>query len=119
MVDKAQKLRSKSRRLDDWHALNPSRLTLARKRRGITKLALAGLIDLDRKTVHSYEAGASVPAEEVVSRIAKALEFPREFFFGGDIEEPSVLSGSFRSMSKMTAPMRDMAQSQAAFGLHL
>lgn len=119
MVDKAQKLRSKLRRLDEPEAFNPSRLTLARKRRGMAKLTLAGLIGVDRKTVHSYEAGITIPEDEAVSQIVRALEFPREFFFGDDIEEPNVYSGSFRSMSKMTAPLRDMALSQAAFGLHL
>jgi Zn-dependent peptidase ImmA (M78 family)/DNA-binding XRE family transcriptional regulator len=119
MVDKAQRLRSKLRRLDDPEAFNPSRLTLARKRRGMAKLTLAGLIGVDRKTVHSYEAGITIPEDEAMSQIVRALEFPREFFFGDDIEEPNVYSGSFRSMSKMTAPLRDMALSQAAFGLHL
>jgi Zn-dependent peptidase ImmA (M78 family)/DNA-binding XRE family transcriptional regulator len=98
---------------------NPSRLTLARKRRGLKKLALADLIGVDRKTVHSYEVGATTPEEQILARIVESLAFPQEFFFGDDIEEPSVLSGSFRSMSKMSAPLRDMALSQAAFGLHL
>jgi Zn-dependent peptidase ImmA (M78 family)/transcriptional regulator with XRE-family HTH domain len=119
MVDKAQKLRSRLRRSGDTETFNPSRLTLARKRRGLAKLALADLIGVDRKTVHSYETGITVPEDVVLGEIVTALEFPREFFFGDDIEEPSVLSGSFRSMSKMSAPLRDMAQSQAAFGLHL
>ncbi len=119
MVDKAQRLRLRLRRSGDTEAFNPSRLTLARKRRGLAKLALADLIGVDRKTVHSYETGITVPEEDVLGEIVRALEFCREFFFGDDIEEPSVLSGSFRSMSKMSAPLRDMAQSQAAFGLHL
>jgi Zn-dependent peptidase ImmA (M78 family)/DNA-binding XRE family transcriptional regulator len=85
----------------------------------MAKLTLAGLIGVDRKTVHSYEAGITIPQYEVMSQIVRSLGFPREFFFGDDIEEPSVYSGSFRSMSKMTAPLRDMALSQAAFGLHL
>lgn len=118
-MDKAQKLRSKLRRSDESQAFNPSRLTLARKRRGMAKLALAGLIGVDRKTIHSYEVGITVPEENVLSRIIDALDFPREFFFGEDIEEPSILSGSFRSMSKMSASVRDMATSQARFGLHL
>lgn len=119
MVDKAQKLRLKLRRSDDAQAFNPSRLTLARKRRGMAKVALAGLIGVDRKTVHSYEAGITVPENHILSEIAGALQFPRAFFCGDDIQEPDINSGSFRSMSKMTASLRDMAWSQAAFGLHL
>jgi Zn-dependent peptidase ImmA (M78 family)/transcriptional regulator with XRE-family HTH domain len=119
MLDKAQRLRSKLRRSGDPEAFNPSRLTLARKRRGMAKLTLAGLVGVDRKTVHSYEAGITVPEDDVIAQIVRALDFPREFFYGQDIEEPNVLSGSFRAMSKMSAPLRDMALGQAAFGLHL
>ena len=85
----------------------------------MAKLALAGLIGLDRKTVHSYEVGITAPENDVLARIVEALRFPRDFFFGDDIQEPDINSGSFRAMSKMSAPLRDMAQSQAAFGLHL
>jgi Zn-dependent peptidase ImmA (M78 family)/DNA-binding XRE family transcriptional regulator len=100
-------------------APNPSRLRLARKRRGLTKTALAKLIGVDRKYVNCYEAGKHSPAEDTLSRIQSVLGFPAEFFLGDDLDEPSLDSGSFRSMSKMKAPQRDMALSQAAIGLHL
>jgi Zn-dependent peptidase ImmA (M78 family)/DNA-binding XRE family transcriptional regulator len=98
--------------------LNPSRLRLARKRRGLTKISFADEIGVDRKMVGAYEAGMSVPSEEVMSRISKVLEFPPEFFLGEDIDEPSIDSGSFRAMTKMRIPQRDMALSQAALGIH-
>jgi Zn-dependent peptidase ImmA (M78 family)/transcriptional regulator with XRE-family HTH domain len=119
MVAKALRLLSKLRNSDEPWMLNPSRLTLARKRKGLNKLAFAEKIGVDRKSVQAYEAGTTVPSEDTMSRIVRVLQFPVEFFEGDDLEEPSVDSGSFRSMSKMTAPQRDMALSQAAFGLHL
>lgn len=118
-MSKVQKYLSKSRKLADECILNPSRLTLARKRKGLTKLAFASKIGVDRKTLHAYESGSTVPSEATISNILAVLEFPKDFLCGEDIEEPTVYSGSFRSMSKMTAPQRDMALSQAAFGLHL
>jgi Zn-dependent peptidase ImmA (M78 family)/DNA-binding XRE family transcriptional regulator len=98
---------------------NPSRIRLARKRRGLTKIEFAAKIGIDRKSVNAHETGRHAPIKEnVMSRIASVLRFPREFFFGEDIDEPSLDSGSFRSMSKMSARHRDMALSQAAIGLH-
>jgi Zn-dependent peptidase ImmA (M78 family)/DNA-binding XRE family transcriptional regulator len=99
--------------------LNASRLRLARKRKGYTKIAFAAKIDVDRKMVGAYESGESDPSDEVMHRIARSLEFPLEFFFGDDLDEPSVESGSFRAMTKMRIPQRDMALSQAALGIHL
>jgi Zn-dependent peptidase ImmA (M78 family)/DNA-binding Xre family transcriptional regulator len=98
---------------------NPSRIRLARKRRGLTKSELAAKIGVDRKSINAYESGKHAPVkDDGMARIAAALDFPQEFFFGEDLDEPSLDSGSFRSMSKMSAPQRDMALSQAAIGLH-
>lgn len=98
--------------------LNPTRLALARKRRGYKKTRLAELIKVDLRSVSAFEAGEFPPSVETLARIASALRFPVEFFCGDDLDEPSLDSGSFRSMSKMTAPQRDMALSQAAIGLY-
>lgn len=98
---------------------NPTRLALARKRRGFKKTKLAELSKVDLRAVSAFEAGEYPPSAETLARIASVLKFPLEFFCGDDLDEPSLDSGSFRSMSKMTAPQRDMALSQAALGLHL
>jgi Zn-dependent peptidase ImmA (M78 family)/DNA-binding XRE family transcriptional regulator len=82
-------------------------------------IAFAEMIGVDRKMVGAYEAGDSSPSDEVMHRIGKVLDFPLEFFVGDDLDEPSVEIGSFRAMTKMKAPQRDMALSQAAFGIHL
>jgi Zn-dependent peptidase ImmA (M78 family)/transcriptional regulator with XRE-family HTH domain len=118
-VDKALKSLWKLGSVVDPEAMNPSRLTLVRKRKGLTKIAFAEQIGVDRKSVQAYEAGLSVPSEETMRRIVQFTDFPPEFFTGDDLEEPTSDSGSFRSMSKMTAPQRGMALSQSALGLHL
>jgi len=118
-VDKAPKSLWKLGSVPEPGTLNPSRLTLVRRRKGLTKIAFAAKIGVDRKSVQTYEAGASVPSEETMARILDVTGFPREFFTGDDLEEPTSDSGSFRSMSKMTAPQRGMALSQAALGVYL
>lgn len=97
---------------------NPTRLTLARKRRGLTKTRLASAIGVERRAVTGYEAGEYPPAAEALARLQETLKFPEAFFFGDDLEEPSVETASFRSMKRMTAGQRDMALGQGALALH-
>ncbi|MDQ2947551.1 MAG: helix-turn-helix transcriptional regulator, partial [Acidobacteriota bacterium] len=120
MDHKAQKSQSRSSDVPDGAlgALNPTRLALARKRRGFKKTKLAELSKVDLRAVSAFEAGEYPPSAETLARMASVLRFPLEFFCGEDLDEPSLDTGSFRSMSKMTAPQRDMALSQAALGLH-
>jgi len=80
---------------------------------------LAARLGIDRKSVNAYESGKHAPVkDDGMAKLAAVLDFPESFFFGDDLDEPSLDSGSFRSMSKMSAPQRDMALSQAALGLH-
>jgi Zn-dependent peptidase ImmA (M78 family)/DNA-binding XRE family transcriptional regulator len=98
---------------------NPSRLTLARKRRGLTKAELAAVIGVEWRSVSGYEAAEYLPSEETLSRIASRLEFPMTFFSGDDLEEPEPDTASFRALKKMTASQRDMALGEGALALHL
>jgi len=97
---------------------NPSRLTLARKRRGLTKGLLAKRILVDLRTITSYEAGEHAPAQDTMAALRIALEFPESFFYGEDMEEPMPETASFRALTRMTARQRDMALSQGAIALH-
>jgi Zn-dependent peptidase ImmA (M78 family)/transcriptional regulator with XRE-family HTH domain len=117
-ADRALRLMSKSQNCDERRLFNPTRLALARKRKGWSKLAFAEKIGVDRKSVEAYEAGKTIPSDETIAEIVRVSGFPCEFFMGDDIEEPTVESGSFRALTKMTAAQRDMALSQAALGLH-
>ena len=99
--------------------VNPTRLTLARKRAGRTKSALANDIGVDLRTISAYEAGEYAPAEDAFRKLQSVLDFPEEFFYGDDLEEPTHDTVSFRAMSKMTASKRDMALSAGALAFHL
>src|SRR6185437_2111665 len=111
---KVLKLPFKSESSDHRSAFNRSRLTLARKRKGLSKLAFAKEVKVFRKSVEAWEAGKAKPTEDAIAQIIRVTGFPRAFFMGEDLDEPSVDSGSFRSMKTMTAAQRDMATSQAA-----
>src|SRR5271154_6884481 len=97
----------------------PSRLSLARKRRGFTMTRLAGLIDVTAKAVSDYEKGEYPPSDETLARIATATRFPIGFFSGCDLHEPTPDTASFRSMSRMTAGQRDAALGAGALAFLL
>lgn len=98
---------------------NPSRLTLARKRRGLTMTKLAALIGVELRSVSAYEKGEFRPEDYKLHKLAQALRFPEVFFFGDDLEAPTPDSASFRALSKMTAAQRDMALGEGAIALML
>ena len=97
---------------------NPSRLTIARSRRRLTKAALAEAIGVTAATIGNYEAGKSQPSPAVVSRLARVLGFPLEFFSGPDVD---LLTDqvSFRSLSRLRARDRDSAQAAGTIALLL
>jgi Zn-dependent peptidase ImmA (M78 family)/transcriptional regulator with XRE-family HTH domain len=86
---------------------NPSRLVLARKRRGLSKASLADASKLSVRSLGYYESGEVDPSEEAVQSLVEVLQFPTPFFYGPDIEEIACDAASFRSLSTMTASQRD------------
>ncbi len=88
---------------------NPSRLVLARKRRGMTKRGLAERVGLTDRSITAFESGAAEPSDPTLLRIAEVLTFPVSFFSASDLEEISEAAASFRSLSKMTAAQRNAA----------
>jgi Zn-dependent peptidase ImmA (M78 family)/DNA-binding XRE family transcriptional regulator len=98
---------------------NSNRLSIARKRRGLTKTALAKRAGIDLRSVTAYEGGDYPPKLDTAQCLAEALKFPLEFFYGDDLDEPRPDTASFRAMSKMTSTQRDMALSQGTIALHL
>lgn len=98
---------------------NPSRLTLARKRRGMTMTKLAASVGVELRSVSAYEKGEYRPEDEKVERLARTLGFPRHFFFGPDIDEPTPDVASFRALKRMTAAQRDTALGSGAIALLL
>lgn len=98
---------------------NPQRFALARRRRGMKKRELAAHIGVTERSVSGYESGTQEPEPGTLAKIAKALRFPEAFFFGEDPEVPTPDVASFRSLSKMTAALRDSALGAGAIALLL
>jgi Zn-dependent peptidase ImmA (M78 family) len=90
-------------------SLTPSRLGLARQRRGLTITTLARTVHVDPKTVTRWESGDSTPTPDSLARIAEQLDFPVEFFSASDVEELADESVSFRALSKTSAAKRNTA----------
>ncbi|MBF0858698.1 ImmA/IrrE family metallo-endopeptidase [Gluconobacter sp. LMG 31484] len=94
---------------------NPSRLTLARQRRGLSSRALAEMAGITPVTLSRIENGKNAPEPDTVRKLTLTLDFPEEFFFGETCEAPSPEGVSFRSMSSMTARERDSSRAAAPF----
>jgi Zn-dependent peptidase ImmA (M78 family)/DNA-binding XRE family transcriptional regulator len=97
----------------------PSRLSLARRRRALTKKALAEAVGARPHTILRYEAGENQPPDEKLEQLSRALDFPVEFFHGSDISEPQEGAASFRSLSSMSAKDRDAALAAGAISFLL
>ena len=95
---------------------NPTRLSIARKRRLLNKKGFADLVGMTPHTVVRCEAGVYVPPEETIEKFASALGYPKQFFYGGDLELPDSELVSFRSQKAMTASVRDAALAAGAIG---
>lgn len=88
-------------------AFRPSRLELARKRRGLTKASLSELSGVSARSLSAYENERTTPREETVTAIAEALDFPNSFFYKGEAPIPEKENVSFRALSRMSASERD------------
>jgi len=97
---------------------NPTRLAVARKRRGYGKTEFANKLGVSPRMITAYESGESAPSLETFSKIQTILGFPAAFFEGDDLEELECLDVSFRSLSTMSAKLRDMARSQGTLAIH-
>jgi Zn-dependent peptidase ImmA (M78 family)/transcriptional regulator with XRE-family HTH domain len=97
----------------------PSRLTLARQRRGLTKRALAAHVGVSGRIISAYEADAARPDGDTLQALAEALVFPTDFFTAEDLEEIPEAAASFRSLARMTAAQRHAARAAGTLGLAL
>lgn len=99
--------------------LNPSRLKLARQRRGLSATALGQIVDVNPRTISRWEDGASEPLPTNVETLSDALGVPVSFFTAHDAEFVPVEAVSFRALSKMTARQRDSATAAGAIAVDL
>jgi Zn-dependent peptidase ImmA (M78 family)/DNA-binding XRE family transcriptional regulator len=63
---------------------NPEMLILARESRGLTQTQLAQGVSLQQGSVSKLEAGILPASEEILARLAEALDYPIEFFLLAD-----------------------------------
>jgi len=82
----------------------------------LNKKGFADLVGVTPHTASRWEAGATIPDEEWVEKIASCLGFPKKFFFGEDVDIPNAKMVSFRSQTSMTAARRDAALSAGSLG---
>ncbi|MGC9414082.1 MULTISPECIES: helix-turn-helix domain-containing protein [unclassified Streptomyces] len=99
--------------------VTPSRITLARKRRGMTIVELSRKVGISAQSLSNYEHGRQHPSEETLSKLSDTLNFPESFFLGADLDEIPSGSVAFRARSKLTAGRRDVALSVGRLALEL
>ena len=96
-----------------------TRLVLARKRRGLTKVELGRRAGLSTRSLGEYESGRSKPSADAIEAIASVTCFPQSFFERPHIDEPTSDGVSFRSLARMTAGQRDGALAAGALAFEL
>jgi Zn-dependent peptidase ImmA (M78 family) len=98
---------------------NPARLALARKRRGMTRIALARAIQMSVPIVHAYERGLRNPSGDALKTIADVLKFPVAFFEAGPVAELNVGAASFRATKSLRAADREAALAAGSIAVDL
>jgi len=99
--------------------LNPARIEFARTRRRWTKTKLAEALGVQSRSIQGYESGEYSPEPERLEQIANLLRFPLSFFSGPDLPKISEHTASFRSMSKMSASLKESALSAGSLAFIL
>lgn len=95
----------------------PSRLAVARKRRGLTITALSQATDVSTHSLSAFENGKKQPAEGTLLMLANRLDVAPAFLTAPEIDEVPVDAVSFRALSKMTARQRDAALSSGRLAI--
>ena len=98
---------------------NPKRLAFARKRRRYTKKSLADASGLSNVTLTRIETGENIPEADTIRKLSNILDFPVQFFFGGDIKSIDAGGVSFRSLSTLTSKDKDAALAAGDLGMML
>ncbi len=87
---------------------NPNRLSQARRRRGLSQRALAGLVGVTDRTIRRWESGGDIdPDPSDVQLLARHLKFAPSFFYRADPNPLPLEAVSFRSLTKARAADRE------------
>lgn len=99
--------------------VTPSRITLARKRRGLTLADLSRRAGVSLQSLSNYETGRTAPRGTTVRRIAEALDFPERFFSGKEIDELPAEGISWRARTKTPPRVLDSARAAGTLAAQL
>ncbi|MFF5574878.1 helix-turn-helix domain-containing protein [Streptomyces luteogriseus] len=99
--------------------VTPSRITLARKRRGFTLAELSDRAGVSLQSLSNYETGRTAPRPDTIGKIASALDFPAAFFDGPALDELPAEGISWRARSKTSARVLEAARAAGALGAML
>ncbi|MET8975976.1 ImmA/IrrE family metallo-endopeptidase [Streptomyces sp. NPDC004539] len=99
--------------------VTPSRITLARRRRGLTLAELSARTGLSLQSLSNYETGRTSPRPRTVERIAGALAFPERFFSGAEIDELPAEGISWRARTKTPPRVLDSARAAGTLAAQL
>ena len=99
--------------------VTPSRLRLARERRGLTLTGLAGMSGVPVHRLSSYENARAVPDGDALRALATALDFPVPFLTGDEVEEIPAEAVAFRALSSTSLRKQRAVRSQAALAVEL
>ncbi|MFE7611647.1 helix-turn-helix domain-containing protein [Streptomyces celluloflavus] len=97
----------------------PSRLTLARKRRGMTLVELGERVGVSSQSISNYERGRQQPAQATLRDISNVLDFPLSFFSASELDELDAKSVNFRARSKLAASTREAALAESRLAIEL
>lgn len=100
-------------------AFEPSRLSIARHRTGVTQQALSDLVGVSPRAIKAYEAGEMSPSLETLRDMAKALGYPEAFFEAAPIDLLPLEAASFRALTKASAKVRNQAVASGTYAVCL
>lgn len=98
---------------------SPARVELVRLRLGLTKIAFAELLGVDRKTIQRFESGQAELPRESRDRLLRISGYPEAFFAKPPPEYPNPDGVSFRSLRSLTAGSRNAAMAAGALAFEL
>lgn len=99
--------------------VTPSRIALARRRRGLTLAELSARSGVSLQSLSNYETGRTSPRPITVDKIASALDFPAAFFEGPALDDLPSEGISWRARSKTSARVLDAARAAGVLGAML
>lgn len=99
-------------------SFNNERLIQARIARGLTNVNLSDIAEVSSASISQYEKGIQKPQQEVLDRLANALNLPIDYFFNEiKIEKPKRIF--YRSMSSATKSARARAEAKYEWALEV